>query len=138
MAIRAGILPASVFSKDLQKKPVYTLIEFNRRAQRAVNLEEAKLLLSNPDVATTSAPKNLGPSSGHQNKEGSKRKQEYSHGDGNKKKKWVNQYVPLYHVHTEMNQPREEIYLANEKTVPFRRADQLKGPQNKRDLNKCC
>ena len=58
--------------------------------------------------------------------EGSKRKNDHSQGDGNKKKKGDNQYVPLYQVHTQLNEPREQIFLANEKNVPFRRADPLR------------
>lgn len=86
-AIQAGILPASAFWEDLQKKLVYTLAEFTRRAQRAVNLEEAKLLLRNPDAASASASKKPGPSSGQKIQENFKRKNEHSQGDENKKKK---------------------------------------------------
>ena len=46
LAIRAGILPSSPFWDDLQRNSVYTLAEFTKRAQRAVNLEEARLLLN--------------------------------------------------------------------------------------------
>ena len=63
MAIRTGILPASPFWDNLQRKLVYTLAEFTKRAQRAVNLEEARLLLNNPD-ASTSAAKNPNANSG--------------------------------------------------------------------------
>ena len=70
--------------------------------------------------------------------EGSKRKNDNSQGDVNKKRKGDPQYVPLYQVHTELNQPQEQIFLAKEKNVPFRRADPLRGPKNKRDLNKNC
>lgn len=138
MAIRAGILPASAFWEDLQKKQVYTLTEFNRRAQCAVNLEEAKLSLSNLETASTSASKKPDPSLGQKSQEDFKRKNEHSQGDGNKKKKGDNQYVPLYHVHTEMNQLREQIFVANEKTLPFKRAEPMKGARGKRDLNKYC
>ena len=65
MAIRAGVLPATPFWDELQRKIVYTLAEFIRRAQRAVNLEETKQLLENPD-ASTSAAKNPNSSSKHQ------------------------------------------------------------------------
>lgn len=93
-------------------------------------------MLSNPDASLASASKKPDSSSGHKSHEGFKRKNDHSQGDGNKKKKGDNQYVPLYHVHTELYQPWEQIYLANEKHVPFRRADPLKGPRSKRDLNK--
>ena len=92
----------------------------------------------NPDAASALASKKPEPSSGQKSQEGFKRKNDHSQGDGNKKKKGDNQYVPLYHVHTELNQPREQIYLANEKTIPFRRVDPMKGPRGKRDLNKYC
>ena len=117
---------------------MYTLTEFTRQAQCAVNLEEAKLLLSNPDAASASASKNSGPSSGHKSQEGSKRKNENSQGDGNKKKKGDNKYVPLYHVHIELNESRERVYAANEKIIPFRRVDPMRGTRGKRDLTKYC
>lgn len=96
------------------------------------------LKLSNPDVALASESKKPDSGSVQKSQEGSKRKNDNSQGDGNKKKKGDNQYVHLYQVHTELNQPREQIFLANEKIVPFRRADPLRGPKNKRDLNKYC
>lgn len=65
MAIRASILLASLFKKYLQRNLVYTLTEFIKRAQCAVNLEEARLLLNNPD-ASTSAEKNPNVCSGQQ------------------------------------------------------------------------
>ena len=77
-------------------------------------------------------------SSGHQSQEGFKRKHENSQGDGNKKKKGDNKYVPLYHVHTELNESRERVYMAHEKTVPFRRADPMKGSRGKRDMTMYC
>ena len=57
MAIRAGILPRSLLWKELQKKPVHNLAEFNRRALQAVGLEEAKRALDNPDTTIASASK---------------------------------------------------------------------------------
>lgn len=136
MAIHARILPASTFWEDLQKKRVYNLTEFTRRAQSAVNLEEAKLLLRNTDAASASVYKNPSPSSGHQSQEGFKRKNENSQGYMNKKKKGDNKYVPLYHVNTELNECWKRIYVDNEKTVPFRRADPRKGSRGKRDMSK--
>ena len=47
MAIRAGILPRSLLWKELQKKPVLSLAEFNRRALQVVGLEEAERALDN-------------------------------------------------------------------------------------------
>lgn len=86
MAIRAGILSASPFWEDLQKKLVYDLAEFNRRAQYVVSLEESKLQLSNPDAASASEPKKPDSSSGQKNQEGSKRKShDDSQRDGSKK-----------------------------------------------------
>ena len=53
---------------------MYDLAEFNRRAQSAVSLEEAKLMLNNPDAASALASKKLDTSSGQKSREGSKRK----------------------------------------------------------------
>lgn len=88
MAIRAGILPASPLWEELQKKPLYDLAKFNRRALRSVSLEEARLKLSNPGVASASASKKDDSGQVQKNQEGSKRKNDNSQGDGNKKKKW--------------------------------------------------
>lgn len=95
-------------------------------------------MLSNPDAASASTSKKPDLGSVQKSQEGSKRKNDHSLRDWNKKKKGDNQYVPLYQVHTELNQPREQIFLANEKNVPFRRVDPLRGPKNRRDLNKYC
>ena len=127
MAIWAGIFPTSAFWEDLQKKSVYTLTEFNRRAQRTVNLEKAKLSLSSLEAASTSTSKKPDPSSGQKSQEGFKMKNKHFKGDKNKKKKGDNQYYPLHHIHTELNQSREQIFMATEKTVPSRRAESMKG-----------
>ena len=75
MAIRAGIFPASPSWDDLLRKLVYTLAMFTKRAQRAVNLEEARLLVNNLDASTLAA-KNPNASSRQQQQgpEGSKGK----------------------------------------------------------------
>ena len=99
MAIQVGILFESLFWESLQRKPVYTLIEFTRRAQRHVNVEEAKLQL-NPD---TSKMKNPDYGLGSKSQDGGKRKNDDSQGDGNKKNKW-DKFVPFYYVHTELNE----------------------------------
>ena len=88
MAIQVGILLASPFWDDLQRKPVYTLAEFTKQAQHDVNLEEASLLLNNPDASTSTA-KNPNMSSGQQQQgqEGSNRKNDNPQVEGNKKEK---------------------------------------------------
>ena len=137
MAIRAGILPRSLLWKELQRKPVHSLAEFNRRALQAVGLEEAERALDNPDTAAASTSKKNDSGSGQKGQDNSKRKNDSSQGDGGKKKK-EDQYVPLYHVHTELNQSREHIFMNNERAIPFRRADTMRGPKSKRDPNKYC
>ena len=106
------------------------------RALQAVGLEEAERALDNPDITTALASKKNDSGSGQKGQENSKRKNDSSQGDGGKKKKEYNQYVPLYHVHTELNQSRKHIFMNNERTMPFRRADTMKGPKSKRDPNK--
>ena len=98
-------------------KPVDTLAEIYRRALQAVGLEEAERVLDNPDTATASASKKSDSGSGQKGQDNSKRKNDNSHGHGGKNKK-EDQYIPLYHVHTELNQSREHIFMNNERTVP--------------------
>ena len=74
----------------MEKKPVYNYTEFNRQAQRALSLEEAKLMLRNPDATSALASKKPDPSSGQKSQEGFKRKNDHSQGDENKKKKGDN------------------------------------------------
>ena len=93
---------------------MYTLAEFTRRAQRHVNVEEEKLLLQ-PDKSKKNTDSDSGPKQSH---DGGKRKNDDAYEDGRKKKKGE-KYIPLYHVHTELNESREWIYTTNEKTVPF-------------------
>lgn len=130
MAIQAGILPASPFRDDLKRKLVYTLAVFTKRAQHAVNLEEARLLLNNPD-ASTSTTKNPSMSSGQQQQgqEGSKRKNDNPRD---------NRYASLYHVQSKLNESRERIYITHEKTDPFQRVESLKGNCAKRDMMNYC
>lgn len=123
-------------SRKTCERNMCTLLLSSLDEPSAINLEEAKLLLSNPDAAIALASTKPDPSSGKKSQESFNRKNEHSKGDGNKKKKGDNQYVLLYHVHTELNQPQEQIYLEKEKTVPFRRADPMKEPRGKRILNK--
>ena len=122
MAIRAGILPASAFWEDLQRKLIYTLAEFNRRAQRAMNLEEAELLLINPDVASASSSKNPGPSSGYQSQKGSKRKNKNFQGMGIKRRKGITSMFPYtMYIPSSMS-------LGNESMWPMRRPYHLEEP----------
>lgn len=65
MAIRAGKLPGSPFWDNLQRKPGYSLAEFTKRAQHAVNFEEERLLFKNTDALISTA-KNPSASSGQQ------------------------------------------------------------------------
>lgn len=95
-------------------------------------------MLSNPDAAAASTSKKPDLSLGKKSQEGSKRKNDNSQGDGGKKIKGDTQYVPLYQVHTELNQSQEQIFLADEKIAPFRRADTMRGQNTKRDPDKYC
>lgn len=77
----------------------------------------------------------MSTSSGHkQFQDVGKRKNDNSQGDGNKKKKG-DVYVPLYHVHTKLNETKERIFITNKRVVPFRRADNLKGTRPRRDMS---
>ena len=73
MAIRAGILLRSLHWKELQKKPVHSLAEFNRQALQAVGLEEAERALDNPDTTTASTSKKNDSGSGQKGQDNSKR-----------------------------------------------------------------
>lgn len=113
--------------------PVYILKEFTRRTQHHVNVEESTFLLqlekSNKNTDSDSGPK--------QNHDWGKRKNDDPHEDEGKKKKGE-KYIPLYLVHTELNETQERIFLTNEQAVPFRGADNPTMPRRKRDMSNLC
>ena len=53
MAIQAGVLPGSKLWDDMQGKPVRSITEFNKRAQRVVNVEEARSTLKTTSQTET-------------------------------------------------------------------------------------
>ena len=53
MDIHAGVLPGSALWDDMQGKPVRSITEFNRRAQRFVNVEEARSTLKTTSQSET-------------------------------------------------------------------------------------
>ena len=57
--------------------------------------------------------------------------------EGGKKKKGERCFS-VYKVYTELNESRENIYLANENQVPFRRPDPMRNQKAKRDSSKYC
>ena len=107
----------------MQGKPVRSITEFNKRAQRFVNVEEARSTLKttsqtetttiNINSASTSAdPAVPQPTSENPSKR-KKNEGNNPEAEGGKKKKG-DRYFSVYKVRTELNESRENIYLANE------------------------
>ncbi|XP_062093927.1 uncharacterized protein LOC133799959 [Humulus lupulus] len=146
MAVRAGVLPRSPLWDDMQRKHVRTITEFTTRAQRFVNVEEARLALkltppssittmTNINSATTSAmPSITQPlvdnSSKRKNNEGNN-----PEADGSKKKKGDKNFS-IYTIYTKITDTQENIFVMNENQVPFRRPDAMRHQRTKRDSNK--
>ena len=80
---------------------------------------------------TTSKPPGDNPSKRKKN-EGNNLEAE----GGTKKKGEI--YFFVYKVYTELNESRENIYLANENQVPFRRPDPMRNQKSKKDSSKYC
>ena len=123
MAVRAGVMPGSPLWEDMQRKPVRSLTEFNRRAQRFVNVEEARSALNmtsqpittttNTNSASTSADPMTSKPPGDNPSKRKKNEGNNPEVDGGKKKKGE-RYFSVYKVYTELNESQENIYLANE------------------------
>ena len=123
MAVQAGVMPGSALWDDMQRKPVRSLTEFNKRAQRFVNVEEARstLNVTSQPVTTTinvnSASTLVDPPVSKPTAENpSKRKKNEGsnpEAEGGKKKKGE-RYFSVYKVYTELNESQENMYLANE------------------------
>ncbi|XP_030505058.1 uncharacterized protein LOC115720033 [Cannabis sativa] len=47
-------------------------------------------------------------------------------------------YVPVYAIYTELNETRENIYLAHEQKVAFGKPEPIRNSRSKRDPNKYC
>ena len=128
MAVQAGVMPGSALWDDMQRKLVRSITEFNRRAQRFVNVEEARSTLnvtSQPETTTinvNSASTSADPAAPKPVAENpSKRKKNEGsnpEAEGGKKKKGE-RYFSVYRVYTELNESRENIYLANENRSPL-------------------
>ena len=140
-------MPGSALWDDMQRKPVRSLTEFNKRAQRFVNVEEARSTLNvasqpvtttiNVNSASTSADPPASKPAAENPSKRNKNEGSNPEAEGGKKKKGE-RYFSVYRVYTELNESQENIYLANENQVPFRRPDPMRNQKSKRDSSKYC
>ena len=125
-----------------------SLTEFNRRAQRFVNVEEVRSalnMISQPITTTTNvnststsaSPTTSKPHGDNPSKRKKKNEGNNPEAEGGKKKKGE-RYFSVYKVYTELNESRENIYLANENQVPFRRSNPMRNQKAKRNSSKYC
>ncbi|XP_060958922.1 uncharacterized protein LOC133030310 [Cannabis sativa] len=148
MALGAGITHGSLLWDSLQGRGAPTIDEFMKRAQKYINIEEARLannlpLPSGQPVSATTTTTSTNPkattanppttnNSGHNNK----RKGDNG-GDQNNAKKSKG-YQSMFTIYSELVETQETIYVANEHRVAFRIPEPLKGSGAKRDPSKYC
>ncbi|XP_062085433.1 uncharacterized protein LOC133791529 [Humulus lupulus] len=148
MVVRDGVLPGIPLWDDMQRKPMRSIAKFNTRAQRFVNVEEARLALkltsqpvitttTNVNSTTTSAtPSTSQPSEDNPSKR-KKNERNNSKIDMGKEKK-REKYFSIYIVYTKLAYTQENIFVTNENQVPFKRPDPMRNQKSKRDANKLC
>ncbi|XP_060974116.1 uncharacterized protein LOC115695310 [Cannabis sativa] len=148
MALGAGITHGSLLWDSLQGRGAPGIDEFMKRAQKYINIEEARLannlpLPSGQPVSATTTTTSTNPkattanppatnNSGHNNK----RKGDNG-GDQNNAKKCKG-YQSMFTIYSELVETQETIYVANEHRVAFRIPEPLKGSRAKRDPSKYC
>ncbi|XP_060965378.1 uncharacterized protein LOC133034333 [Cannabis sativa] len=127
---------------DLQGCPVKYISDFNTRAQVFVRKEEVrkemKLLKtgsrSKPNIVSTSAVSTKADNPEASNLKGKDNSKELA--KDKKKRKKHDKYVPIYTIYTEHNETRENIHLAHEHRVAFRKLEPMRHARHKRDATK--
>ncbi|KAM6554521.1 hypothetical protein CsatB_015283 [Cannabis sativa] len=143
MALGAGITHGSLLWDSLQGRGAPTIDEFMKRAQKYINIEEARLAnnLPLPSTTTTTTSTNpkattANPPATNNSRHNNKRKGDNG-GDQNNAKKSKG-YQSMFTIYSELVETQETIYVANEHRVAFRIPEPLKGSRAKRDPSKYC
>ncbi|XP_030502497.2 uncharacterized protein LOC115717655 [Cannabis sativa] len=148
MALGAGITHGSLLWDSLQGRGAPTIDEFIKRAQKYINIEEARLannlplpsaqLASATTITTSTNPKatTTNPPATNNSRHNNKRKGDNGGEQNNAKKR--KGYQPMFTIYSELVETQETIYMANEHRVAFRIPEPLKGIRAKRDPSKYC
>ncbi|XP_030505162.2 uncharacterized protein LOC115720143 [Cannabis sativa] len=140
---RISTNPSTIGGKlwhNLQGRLVRNITEFNERAQVFVRKEEARKEINFLKISSGSKPINISTStvSTRIDNSCSKRKDGSKEPSEDKKQKKHDKYVPVYTICTELNETRENIYLAHEQKVAFGKPEPMRNARSKRDPNKYC
>ncbi|XP_062112954.1 uncharacterized protein LOC133824104 [Humulus lupulus] len=146
IVVRAGVQPRRPLWDDMQRKPVRKIVEFTTRAQRLVNVNEARIALkldplpsvtkmTNVNSTITSATPSTTQLSRDNSSKRKKNEGNNPEADGGKKMKG-DKHFSIFTVYTELTDTRENIFVVNKNQVPLRRPDGMRHQRTNRNSNK--
>ncbi|KAM6569604.1 hypothetical protein CsatB_017589 [Cannabis sativa] len=141
--------PEAALLTNINQQPDETLKEYLSRFSTAaarvfIQKEEAQKEMNLLKIGSGGKPSNVSTGTAstridNSGASGPKRKDRIQEPSKDRKKqKKHDKYMPVYTIYTELNETRENIYLAHEQKVAFSKPEPIRNLRSKRDPNKYC